>query len=93
MSVFSWNETTSEWVGKTNPHRRHDAFDEATQTHLVIERERKGEAADHWAWVVYVPHQTGHFWLPGGDLPDDEAKLRAPAHLAGQVRKLLGALS
>ena len=85
MKVFAWTETTADWVTKVNPYRRHEGFCEASQVTVRVERSSTGSG---WGWLVAVPHQTGDFWLPRGDLPDDEAKRLAPAFLAAQMRRL-----
>jgi len=91
MSAFVWTETTADW-GRPNPYRRHSGWCEATQTEIALERDTHVDPTDY-RWLVGIRHQTGSFVLPGGDLPDDEAKRLAPAHLASVLRRLLEALS
>jgi len=90
-TCFEWTETTADWT-RPNPYRRYSGFCEATQTQIALERDTGIDPKD-WRWLVAIPHQTGTFVLPGGDLPDDEAKRLAPVHLANVLRGLLEALS
>ena len=104
MRLFEWTDSTPDYEReKRNAYRRYSGFCEATQTQIALERDTTPDwdalrldpasTAKLWRWLVAIPHQTGSFYLPGGDLPDDEARRQAPVHLANVLRKLLEALS
>jgi hypothetical protein len=86
VRIFEWTETTPKW-NKPNPFRRYEAYPEMER--LMLER-NEGDKG-RWYWAISTYGLTCE--LPGGDLPDDDAKRLAPIHLANQLRMLLEALS
>lgn len=81
MTALEWTETTPQWT-RPNPYRRHEATNRAGRIRL----QREG-ARDTWFWLVRLEGLERQ--LPGGDLPDEDAKLLARTHLANELRKLL----
>ncbi len=88
MTDIRWTETTADWGGKANPYRRH----EANVGGENVELQRTSGDKGRWYWCVNV-YRAFNAEVPGGDLPDDEAKRLALPHYVRQLRKLLEALS